>query len=170
MKGLKLLSLSCSRSTSLASPPVIRAHITFFIPPCYSDMSIQLTLSFPGPRSVSPSWSCVTPLCLNPAVVLIVFLPPGEPNNEIPFGNQDLSAWRDVHVFIYLNVYSFTWLGSLSAVFWPVFFFAFLHSATSLCPWFDAFNVLYPFQCHSGFFCLSHMPLLSSDSSWIFNC
>lgn len=29
-----------------------------FIPPCYSDMSIQLTFSFPGPRSVSPSWSC----------------------------------------------------------------------------------------------------------------
>ncbi len=81
--------------------------------------------SFFSRPPLSPSWSCVTPLCLNPAVVLIVFLPPGEPNNEIPFGNQDLSAWRDVHVFIYLNVYSFTWLGSLSAVFWPVFFFAF---------------------------------------------
>lgn len=34
----------------------------------------------------------LAPLCLNPAVVLIVFLPPGEPSNEIPFENQDLSA------------------------------------------------------------------------------
>jgi len=58
----------------------------------FSSLFLFLAPAQPLPRGL-------TPLCLNPAVVLIVFLPPGEPSNEIPFRSQDLSAWRDVHVF-----------------------------------------------------------------------
>lgn len=93
----------------------------FLYSPCYSDMSIQLTFSFPGPRLLSPSWS-YTPLSKSSCCVNSFFLPPGEPNNEIPFGNQDLSAWRDVHVF-YL----------FKALLWPVFFFCLFFIQPHLC-------------------------------------
>lgn len=100
-KVITTLTLLPHPSLSLLSPLLTSYEsvlTSFCIPPCYSDMSIQLTFLFASTPTLSfpPG---VLPLCVNPAVVLIVFLPPREPSNEILFGNRDLSAWSDVHVF-----------------------------------------------------------------------
>lgn len=124
------------------SLPLLSSVLTSrsFFPPAtltclFSSLFLFLAPAQPLPRGL-------TPLCLNPAVVLIVFLPPGEPSNEIPFGNQDLSAWRDVHVF-YLFKCLFLDLSKaasqLCCLLQPVFFFSFFLnlfflSAISLMP------------------------------------